>query len=93
MLGKKICQYLPSCSGENKEDNDSSAQQQITSTSTSSSRDEFSRNEIFDDSLSFEIVKEDDRIVYATALGPPPWHRPKESILVYQPADLLTDDE
>jgi hypothetical protein len=35
---------------------------------------------------NFEIVEEDGGIVYATALSPPPWHRPQESMLVYNPA-------
>ena len=85
MLGKKICHYPPSpiCSGDKDDDHGGSARQQITG----SSHDEFSRNNIFD-SPGFEFVKEDDRIVYTTALGPPPWHRPKETILDYEPADL-----
>lgn len=48
------------------------------------------RNEIFD-APGFQIVKGDDNVVYATALSPPPWHRPKESMLIYQPAS--PDDE
>ena len=48
------------------------------------------RNEIFD-APNFEIVKEDDMIVYATALSPPPWHRPKVNMLIYEPAGA--DDE
>lgn len=48
------------------------------------------RNEIFD-APGFQIVKGDDKFVYATALSPPPWHRPKESMLIYQPAS--PDDE
>ena len=89
-LGKKICHHLPGYSSDKDSDSDydsgSAPHQQIIS----SSHDELesSRNEIFD-SPGFEIVKEDDRIVNATALGPPPWHRPKGSNLVYvnEPAD------
>ena len=43
-----------------------------------------SQNEIFD-APGFEIVKEDDNVVYVTTiLSPPPWHRPKENLLVYE---------
>lgn len=48
------------------------------------------RNEIFD-GPDFEIVKEDHKIVYATALSPPPWHRPKENMLIYEPAGADDD--
>lgn len=94
MLEKKICQYLPGCS----DDEDDSAQES-TSHDEPTHKEVFdaintspcpikiwsSTNETFD-APGFQIVEEDDRIVYATALSPPPWHRPQESMLVYNPA-------
>ena len=107
MLARKICHYLPSCLDDESDDSaqesgshdelvsDPEASDAIHTPATpppSSPPINFlsSSNEIFD-LPTFKIIKEDDRIVYATALSPPPWHRPKKNMLVYEPAGL--DDE
>lgn len=99
MLGKKIYHYLPDDEGdstqsENSNHDDPETSDAINTPTPPSSPHPIkswnSRSEILDDP-HFEIVNEDDRIVHATALSPPPWHRLKESILVYEPAG--PDDE
>ena len=96
MLGKKIYHYAPGCSDD---EDDGTELESIshddpeaidTPASPRPIKSWNSWSEIFDDP-DFEIVNEDDRMVYATALCPPPWHRPKERMLVYEPAG--PDDE
>jgi len=104
MLGRKIYDYLPGCSDDEDDgiqESDSSQDDEATSETDSAGAIKTPpppspppcpinfwslRNE-----PGFESVKEDDKIVYATALSPPPWHRPTESMLLYEPAS--PDDE
>jgi len=99
MLGKKIYHYAP---GWSDDEDDSTESESISHDDPEASgaidtpasprpiKSWNSWSEIFDDP-DFEIVNEDDRMVHATALCPPPWHQPKERMLVYEPAG--PDDE
>lgn len=103
MIGKKIRRYFPGCSDDEDDSTQESSRSQDEPTSKEacatlntppplSPRPIKSWNEI-PDAPGFEILKEDDRIVYATALSPPPWHRPNESMLISEPASSDIDDE
>ncbi|KAF8163722.1 hypothetical protein B0H34DRAFT_795392 [Crassisporium funariophilum] len=96
-LQRKILEYIPGFS------DDEDGHESNSETASVRSRDSYDPkiplahqwgpgNEIFD-APKFKIVEQHGIIVFKTALSPPPWHKPKESRLIYEDEDSADEKQ